>query len=323
MRRWGFSLVGFLLISASVFAADISQPQALYFRGYDYMSNGATNERVKGPETALEYYLKARDCFVQLMEKHPTFSPDQVRRKLAEVDAKLRPVLLSQGIAPEKYLKAPRTQTYPPVVRTPVQPAYPPQPPARPVVPPIGGGVVQRPPMPSAVPPATRQGYEEFLAQTRAQIQARDLQTQRQLADYEAKLREAMAARPKSLDPGELSKQVAENKALQKDYDFLKTENRRGEGQLAKAMDELGRLQRENEYLQMRLSEAGSPRQMELLREENKSLRRQLAELQRIAAGRVGMGALQTQLTKERSRAAQLEAENLRLRRLLTAPSRP
>ena len=304
MRRWGFSLVGFLLISANGFAADISRQQSIYFRGFDYLSAGATNERVKGAEAALEFYLKARECFVQVREEFPDYSPAQVQQKLAEVDALLRPRLMAQGIAPDRILIPPRTAAPTRVAQAPL---------------PRGVAPVPRPP----VKPVTRQSYEQIFEQTRARILERDLQNQRKLADYEAKLREAMAARPKALEPGELAKQVREKEALQKDYDFLKTENRKGENQLLKAMNELGRLQRENEYLQKRLSATGSPRQMDLLREENKSLRRQLAELQRIAAGRVGMGTLQTQLTQERTRAAKLEAENLRLRQLLTDPARP
>ena len=62
-------MVGFLLLAMPARGADISREQALYFRGFDNLSAGATNERVKGPEAALEYYLKARECFKQVLEE--------------------------------------------------------------------------------------------------------------------------------------------------------------------------------------------------------------------------------------------------------------
>ena len=83
-------MVGFLLLAMPARGADISREQALYFRGFDNLSAGATNERVKGPEAALEYYLKARECFNQVVEEYPNYSSVQVRRKLAVSPVKKR-----------------------------------------------------------------------------------------------------------------------------------------------------------------------------------------------------------------------------------------
>ena len=98
MRGWGFSLVGFLLLSTHAWCAEL--PRDIYFRGYDYFRAGATNERVKRSDAAMQHYLRARECFVQLIDEYPTYSPPQVRGKLSEVEAKLRPLLFAQGIEP-------------------------------------------------------------------------------------------------------------------------------------------------------------------------------------------------------------------------------
>ncbi len=297
MRGWGFSLVGFLLLSAHAWCAEL--PRDIYFRGYDYFRAAATNERVKRTDAAMQYYLRARECFVQLIEEYPTYSPPQVRTKLSEVETKLRPLLFAQGIAPELYLKPPRN--------------------ANP------SGVAKTSPTPKInVPaPVAPQGYEQILAQMRADMHRRDLEKHQMEADYQAQLREAMAARPKALEPGELAKQVKVNESLKKDFEYLKTQSRKGEGSLITAIQELDRLQKENAILQNRLAEAGSPTQMKLLSEENQLLRTKIAELRRSMEGLPGVGSLQSQLAKERRRAQELEAENVKLRKILTDPNRP
>ena len=283
----------------------------IYFLGYDNFRAGETNERVKRMDAAMGYYLKARECFVRVLEEYPAHAPVQVRHKLGEVDAKLRPLLLAQGNSPEIYLKPPRNAAPTGVARTPR--ALPTPLPPR-VETPI------RPPLKQV----TRQTYEQILAQTRAEIQERDLQKFRmKSADYEAKLREALAARPAALQPGELAKQVRANETLKQDYDYLKTQSHKGESALLEAIQELDRLQKANAYLHQRLAEAGSPTQMKLIRAENASLRKQIEDLRRVVDGRAGMGTLQTQLAKERQRARELEAENLKLRQILTNPQRP
>ena len=301
MRGWGFSLVGFLLLSTHAWCAEL--PRDIYFRGYDYFRAGATNERVKRSDAAMQHYLRARECFVKLIEEYPTYSSPQVHSKLSEVDTKLRPLLVAQGIAPEPYLKPPRN----------VDPS----------------GVAKTSPSPkikvsaSASRLVVPKGYEQILAQMRADMQRRDLEKHQMEADYQAQLREAMAARPKAVEPGELAKQVIANESLKKDFEYLKTQSRKGEGSLITAIQELDRLQKENAILQNRLAETGSPTQMKLLSAENQLLRTKIAELRRAMEGLPGVGSLQSQLAKERQRAQALEAENVRLRKILTNPNRP
>jgi hypothetical protein len=303
MRGWGFFLVGFLLLSAHAWCSE--SPKDIYFRGYDYFRAGATNERVKRSDEAMQHYLRARECFVQLIEEHPTYCPPQVSSKLSEVEAKLRPLLVAQGIAPELYLKPPRNAAPNGVVKGSLASRI------------KAPALAAKPTMP---PP---QGYEQILAQMRADMQKRDLEKHQMEAQYQAQLREAMAARPKALEPGELAKQVTANESLKKDFEYLKIQNRKGESSLFKAAQELDLLHKENASLQRRLAEAGSPTQMKLLSEENQSLRIQIAELRRAMEGLPGVGSLQSQLTKERQRVRKLEAENVRLRGILTDPNRP
>ncbi len=237
MRGWGFSLVGFLLLSTHAWCAEL--PRDIYFRGYDYFRAGATNERVKRSDAAMQHYLRARECFVQLIEEYPTYSPPQVRGKLSEVEAKLRPLLFAQGIAPELYLKPSRNAAQSDVAKASPSPKI-------------------KVPAP-ATQPVAPQGYEQILAQMREDMQRRDLEKYQMEADHQAQLREALAARPKALEPGELAKQVKVNESLKKDFEYLKTQSRRGEGSLSTAIQELDRLQKENAILQNRLAETGSP----------------------------------------------------------------
>ena len=301
MRGWGGFLLGFLLLSTHAWCAEL--PKDIYFRGYDYFRAGATNERVKGSDAAMQHYLRARECFVHLIEEYPTYSAYQVRAKLSEVEAKLRPLLFAQGIAPELYLKPPRNVDLSVVAKTFPSPKI----------------KVRAP----AAKPVVPQRYEQILAQMRADMQRRDLEKHQMEANHQAQLREALAARPKALEPGELAKQVKVNESLKKDFEYLKTQSRKGESSLFKAAQELDQLQKENALLQRRLSEAGSPAQMQLLSEENQSLRAQIAKLSLGMKGVTGVSLLQSQLAKERQRVQQLGAENVKLRKILTDPNRP
>ena len=86
-------------------------------------------------------------------------------------------------------------------------------------------------------------------------------------ASYKARLRAALAARPKSLEPGEMAKQVSANQALQKNYEFLKVQSKRGESDLLDALDELEKARKENDFLRAKFRE---------LQAENQKLRRAL-----------------------------------------------
>ncbi len=81
-------------------------------------------------------------------------------------------------------------------------------------------------------------------------------------------LRSALAARPKSLEPGEMAKQVTSNQTLRKDLEFLKVQSKRGESDLLDALEELEKARKESEFLRKKFRE---------LQAENQKLRRALS----------------------------------------------
>ena len=87
-------------------------------------------------------------------------------------------------------------------------------------------------------------------------------------AGYKAQLRVALSARPKALEPGEMAKQVSANQALQKDFEFLKIQSKRGESDLIDALGELEKVRKENEFLRTKFRE---------MQAENQKLRRALS----------------------------------------------
>ena len=108
---------------------------------------------------------------------------------------------------------------------------------------------------------AERQQAEQYLQRERLVWQQKE-------ADYQARLREALAARPKALEPGEMAKQMSANRQLRTEFEFLKVASKRGESELLQALDDLESARRENEALL---------KQYRALQEENARLRRALS----------------------------------------------
>ena len=109
--------------------------------------------------------------------------------------------------------------------------------------------------------------------QVERQKSEQDLQRERfawqqKEADYQARLREALAARPKALEPGEMAKQMSANRQLRTDFEFLKVASKRGESELLQALDNLENARRENESLL---------KQYRALQAENARLRRAIS----------------------------------------------
>jgi len=101
--------------------------------------------------------------------------------------------------------------------------------------------------------------------------QALDKERQNSLkmeAAYQIQLRAALAARPKSLEPGEMAKQVTANQTLQKDFEYLKVQSKRGESDLLDALEQLEQARKESEFLRKKFRE---------LQAENQKLRRALS----------------------------------------------
>jgi len=101
--------------------------------------------------------------------------------------------------------------------------------------------------------------------------QALDKERQNSLkmeAAYQTQLRAALAARPKSLEPGEMAKQVNANHILQKDFEYLKVQSKRGESDLLDALEQLEQARKESEFLRKKFRE---------LQAENQKLRRAIS----------------------------------------------
>ena len=65
-----------------------------------------------------------------------------------------------------------------------------------------------------------------------------------------------------------MAKQVSVNQALQKDFEYLKVQSKRGESDLLDALEELEKARKESEFLRKKLRE---------LQAENQKLRRVLS----------------------------------------------
>jgi len=318
-------MVGFLCVVISAWGADSDveeRVRSIYFQGADLVTAAANFERLQRVEPAIERYLQARECFIQLAEQYPTYQAAAVANRLREIDAKLEPLLISQAIDPKIHLTPPKSPTA--VARTPLPatPAVTPtiQPYELPVQPPAGGG---------AKPLLTTRNYELLIAQLNNKVQqleqqmaADKIERDQSDAAYQAQLREALAARPKAVEPAELAKQTRANETLEQTNRTLVVQSRRDRDALNKALTELKRLEGENAQLLQRLSDASATPHARQLLDENQHLRKQLLEQRRLQ-GPAGAEAVRQELIAERALRAKVEQENRKLRELLLTPAQP
>ena len=136
-----------------------------------------------------------------------------------------------------------------------------------------GSGTTKVNPPTTPVPVGLNSAEEMARIQAERQKAEQDLQRERfawqqKEADYQARLREALAARPKALEPGEMAKQMSANRQLRTDFEFLKVASKRGESELLQALDNLEDARRENEALL---------KQYRALQAENARLRRAIS----------------------------------------------
>ena len=136
-----------------------------------------------------------------------------------------------------------------------------------------GGGTAKV--NPSAIPTSVDHKSAEEIARIQVERQKaeQDLQRERfawqqKEREYQARLREAFAARPKALEPGEMAKQMSANRQLRTEFEFLKVASKRGESELLQALDDLEDARRENEALL---------KQYRALQAENARLRRAIS----------------------------------------------
>ena len=295
MRRWGIGLLSLLVCVRYAFGVEL--PEKLYFEGNQLAKDGLILDYRKSKAEAIAKYLQARKLFVQILNRYPTWQTESglVQKKLEELDARLKPLLLTEGISPDSILGSPGK------LQAKVAPPLPSAVPASPAKGmsldeeiaalqalkakgetklPAGFGKSNPSTVAGSSPKIAKPSKPLSLSQTEqlARMQLEKEQAERSLQDeqqkrlnmeasYKARLRAALAARPKSLEPGEMAKQVSANQALQKNYEFLKVQSKRGESDLLDALDELEKARKENEFLRAQFRE---------LQTENQKLRRAL-----------------------------------------------
>lgn len=307
MRGWGIFLFGLFVCSLDVGGVEL--PEKLYFDGNQLVKDALVLEYRKSHPEAMTTYLQARKLYLKILEHYPTWQTESglVQKKLDELDTRLRPLLLIQGISPDSILQSPdrfRSKT----VRSQTQPIIPDA--ATPKIPKKGMSIDEEiaalralqargetkvpaafdrnsaspsvtvsPPAPA--PMIAKPAAPLSLSQTEklARLQVEKQQAEQALAqerqkslrmetDYQVQLRAALAARPKSLEPGEMAKQVTANQTLRKDFEFLKVQSKRGESDLLDALEELEKARKESEFLRKKFRE---------LQAENQKLRRALS----------------------------------------------
>tara|TARA_Y100000589_G_scaffold150335_1_gene143432 strand:+ start:470 stop:1333 length:864 start_codon:yes stop_codon:yes gene_type:complete len=279
------------------YAFGVELPEKLYFEGNQLAKDGLILDYRKSKAEAIAKYLQARKLFVQILNRYPTWQTESglVQKKLEELDARLKPLLLTEGISPDSILGSPGK------LQAKVAPSLPSAVPASPAKGmsldeeiaalqalkakgetklPAGFGKSNPSTVAGSSPKIAKPSKPLSLSQTEqlARMQLEKEQAERSLQDeqqkrlnmeasYKARLRAALAARPKSLEPGEMAKQVSANQVLQKNYEFLKVQSKRGESDLLDALDELEKARKENEFLRAKFRE---------LQTENQKLRRAL-----------------------------------------------
>jgi tetratricopeptide (TPR) repeat protein len=304
-----------------------------YVQIYTTIQEGDTLELLH-PDQALAKFTEAQTELQRFQRIYPGWNDRVVNFRLNYLSSKI--LILSAktsngsnapAVAAAQSKPAPPPSPQP--VAPPVRPPDWVQPPVKP--PPVVRAVTSPPPVVSSSPQPS--------ANAEFQRQIADLQNQlRRLLDdkslLEAKLREALAARPAGADPRELARAQDLIRQIQKDNDLLqvtlvqekqKTAMLANSGELAQARRDLedarhqladqtaraNRLAQENASLQSQLKTfAANDATVASLRAENESLKAMINNTPK-AAGAVPMpeSDLSRQLAEARSRIAALESD--------------
>ena len=273
MRGWGLSFILGMLLSATAWAGGL--PGDEYFNASSLFEQGQTLLRSGAKNKALSNFVDARRKLELISRQHETWNPAVVKSLLTQIDTEIIPLARTLGITPEQIIGN-----------------APPKAPAQPL-PPQGWEIRF-----AKLQKEKRQADQEF-----ARLYAANQLAQRKWAEAEKeadlanqKLREALAARPRSADPKLYAKVRGENDRLQSEKDkldaelkYLRTQALRSEKLYIEALGSNHRLKEEIARLQAR-GNSGSP----------------------AADDRAELLA----------RIRQLEADNERMRELLTNPTR-
>ena len=107
MRGWEIFLVGFLVYSLDLGGAQL--PEKLYFDGNQLAKDALVLEYRKSHPEATAKYLQARKLYLEILKEYPAWQTESglVQKKLNELDERLRPLLLTQGISPGSIIQSP------------------------------------------------------------------------------------------------------------------------------------------------------------------------------------------------------------------------
>ena len=262
-----------------------------YVRSFNLIKQGDQQVLVD-PLLALQSYLQAEQALARLRQGSPQWNAVTVDDQIRLVQAKIKPLKDKFGIPQPEEMD-----------------------PARPA-----------PPVFNAVE------FNRRLDQLRAEQRRRDGEHERQLAKFkkseenlQIRLKEAIGARPRDLDPGELARVEEQNRSLRGEVVNLQAKFQQGKDFLYRLQSALNLTEKTNAALQKKINDQSGDKTLKKLVEENQRLRKRIVELNRSTRPAKDINALQRQilllqrqLAAERARADALAEDKKKLEKLLS-----
>ncbi len=307
MRYFSLIVLAALL---TVALARAEGPDDLYVKVYNLIQQADDFSRAEQNRSAFERYQQAQKSLQSIRETFPEWNPKLLEFRISYVNDRLKAFGVNPPAAPAT--PAPASTVPPP--SSPTSPASPA--PASPV----------KPELTAAVGSMERQ-VSALMEENRALKYDRTI--------LEAKLREALAAQPATVDAREVAKAEEKVRGLQKENELLKVtlkqeqdrlksmtpegaQNALSEAtkQVAEQSKSIEILRQEKQILETRLQATGEGAQFKSLRNENDTLKQQIADLQaRLQAANTNAPAAQPApakpATKAEAKAARANAQQI------------
>lgn len=296
-----------LSLGLGVMAASAQSPEEQYVRIYNLIQQADALRTAGQPDQALPKYLEANTALTQIQKVYPEWQAKVVSYRLSYLAEKIEAIPGAKPVARQ--------------------------------TPPLPPGAEA-----SAAVAATTEANNRVNNETQQQMVAlqesvRRLESEKQI--LEAKLKEALATQPASIDPRELTKAQDRVQALLKENELLKTgleqEKTRPSNVTAKELDEARRtlaetntrlveqraanqkLAGEKKALENQLGQlSGSAAIAAALRAENELLKKQLSDTKALAAGSEKAAETAQKLSEAEARIATMfsDTEVLRLEKI-------
>lgn len=262
MNRFIFAVFLTLLAVAPSTRAD--GPDEQYVQAYRFIQQGDDLKAGGNQRGALERYYAAQEQLRKIQRMAPNWQAGLVRYRLNAVNA----------------LVAPLAKQFPEVLPPSGQPVVTaPPPPVKGAPAATKGG----PPAatPTATPALTAAGFERQLAQKNDELIRLRMEKAAMEAEYQAKLKEALAAQSTGANPQEIVRLEDRIKSLQKDLDVQKINHEKSTKATAQQLQSVDALTRERAALEKRIQELTDKNDNKTLRSENDQLKQQLADINR------------------------------------------